>query len=69
MKVLKYDSQILSNFGNLRWIFLDKIAYSLLCNVWKVDTRPTSASDFFSKSEKRFLQKYLTEIKIQVLIY
>jgi hypothetical protein len=22
-------------------------AYSLVCNMWKVHTRPTSASDFF----------------------
>jgi hypothetical protein len=29
-------------------IFLEKkIAYSLVCNVWKVYTRPISASDFF----------------------
>jgi hypothetical protein len=32
------------------WIFaLDfsgKIANSLVCNMWKVDTRPTSTSDF-----------------------
>jgi hypothetical protein len=24
-------------------------AYSLVCNMWKVHTRPTSASDFFFK--------------------
>jgi hypothetical protein len=27
--------------------FLEKIANSLVCNVWKVYTRHTSASDFF----------------------
>jgi hypothetical protein len=26
--------------------FLEKIANLLVCNMWKVDTRPTSASDF-----------------------
>jgi hypothetical protein len=35
------------NFGSSRWIFLKmENAYSLVCNVWKVHTRPTSASDF-----------------------
>jgi hypothetical protein len=28
--------------------FLEKIANSLVCNMWKVDTRPASASDFFN---------------------
>jgi hypothetical protein len=27
--------------------FLEKIANSQVCNMWKVDTRLTSASDFF----------------------
>jgi hypothetical protein len=30
------------------WVgFLEKMANSQVCNTWKVDTRPTSASDFF----------------------
>jgi hypothetical protein len=44
-KVSKHGSQI-SKF----WIFVvdfsGKKAYSLVCNMWKVDTRPISASDF-----------------------
>jgi hypothetical protein len=36
------------NFESSRWIFLKmENAYPLVCNMWKVHTRPTSASDFF----------------------
>jgi hypothetical protein len=33
------------SFGYLRWISGNN--NSLVCNMWKVDTHPTSASDFF----------------------
>jgi hypothetical protein len=48
------------NFESSRWIFLKmENAYSLVCNVWKVHTRPTSASDFltiFSSSLSKKIQ-------------
>jgi hypothetical protein len=34
---------------------LENIPISLVCNMWKVDTRPTSASDFF-------VQKHITSL-------
>jgi hypothetical protein len=44
------------NFGSSRWIFLKmENAYSLVCNMWKVHTRPTSASDFFFR---KFLNEF-----------
>jgi hypothetical protein len=44
MKFLKYDSQILK-FWIFLEDFLDSIDYELVCNKWKVDKRPTRASD------------------------
>jgi hypothetical protein len=41
MNVLKHDSEILN------------LAYLLVCNVWKVDMLPTSASDFFYRDGLR----------------
>jgi hypothetical protein len=43
------DFEVLDTFGG----FLEKISDSLVCNMWKVDTCPTSASDFLAiKSPK-----------------
>jgi hypothetical protein len=47
MNVSKYDSQILK-FWIFAVDFWKKIAYSLVCNMWNVGTRPTSASDFLA---------------------
>jgi hypothetical protein len=48
MNLLNYGSQIYKF-----WIFaVDfRIANSQVSNMWKVDTRPTGASDFFLSSE------------------
>jgi hypothetical protein len=43
------------SFGYLRWIS-GKIANSLVCNKWKVNTRLTSASDF--SATPLFINKY-----------
>jgi hypothetical protein len=57
------------NFGSSRWISLKmENAYSLVCNMWKVHTRPTSASDFFFLILENF-QKLSAFITMNVHIW
>jgi hypothetical protein len=51
MKILKFVNLKVS----YKFRILNSILHYLLCNMMKVFTRPTSASDFFSQNSKKFM--------------